>query len=87
MITKLIKHSFMKNLFTLLLLLVTPMSLQAQEKVTISGYVNDAANGESLIGATVFVQETASGTVTNVYGFYSIILEPGDYAVDAQRNP
>jgi len=39
-------------------------TLSAQEKLTISGYINDAYNGESLIGATVYVQENQSGTVT-----------------------
>ena len=72
----------MKKLLTLFLFFAIHQGLIAQEKVTISGYINDAANGESLIGATVYVQETASGTVTNVYGFYSITLEPSDYTVE-----
>ncbi|MEM1119114.1 MAG: TonB-dependent receptor [Bacteroidota bacterium] len=72
----------MKKILTLLLFFAMSFSLFAQEKVTISGYVNDAANGESLIGATVFVQQTAGGTITNEYGFYSITLEPGDYTVE-----
>lgn len=72
----------MKKLLTLLCLSLFYCCLLAQEKVTISGYINDAANGESLIGATVYVQETQSGTVTNVYGFYSITLEPGEYTVE-----
>ena len=56
--------------------------LQAQEKVTISGYIKDAENGESLIGATVFIQETQSGTLSNEYGFYSVTLEPSNYTVE-----
>jgi len=57
-------------------------TLSAQEKLTISGYINDAYNGESLIGATVYVQETQGGTVSNEYGFYSITLTPGNYTVE-----
>jgi len=72
----------MKKLLILSLFFSSLQIGLSQEKATISGYVKDAANGESLIGATVFVQETASGTVTNVYGFYSITLEPGDYIVE-----
>ncbi len=72
----------MKKLLTLFLFFTTLQIGLTQEKVTISGYINDAANGESLIGATVFIQETASGTVTNVYGFYSVTVEPGDYTVE-----
>ncbi len=72
----------MKKLLTLFLCCSIGLSLFGQEKVTISGYITDAANGESIIGATVFITETASGTVSNVYGFYSITLEPGDYTVE-----
>ncbi len=46
---------------------------------TISGYVKDQANGEELIGVTVYVAEIGSGTTTNVYGFYSLSLPPGKY--------
>lgn len=66
----------------LFLLLFSPIFLNAQEKYTISGYVNDAANGESLIGATVLITELSSGNITNVYGFYSITIPSGDYIVD-----
>ncbi|WP_341842773.1 TonB-dependent receptor [Chitinophaga caseinilytica] len=38
---------------------------------TISGYVEDAATGEKLIGATVYAPHLKAGTVTNNYGFYS----------------
>ncbi|GAA0894483.1 TonB-dependent receptor [Fulvivirga kasyanovii] len=56
--------------------------LVAQQKVTLSGYINDAENGEALIGATVFVRETQSGSASNVYGFYSITLPPGQYTIE-----
>lgn len=46
-------------------------------KVTISGYVTDADNGEAVIGANVFDARTLTGTVTNIYGFYSLSL-PAD---------
>lgn len=55
---------------------------QAQNKLTINGYVKDASNGEALIGATVYVKEISNGVITNVYGFYSITLDPGDYTVN-----
>ncbi len=53
-----------------------------QEKLTLSGYIKDANNGETLIGATVLITELSSGNVTNVYGFYSITIPPGQYTVD-----
>ncbi len=71
----------MKNLIRVLSLLVS-ISVVAQEKHTINGYVSDASDGETLIGATVFVKEIAGGNVTNVYGFYSITLPPGTYTVE-----
>lgn len=53
--------------------------VSAQEKATISGYVKDATNGETLIGATVYVKELKTGTTSNEYGFYSISIPPGSY--------
>jgi hypothetical protein len=45
--------------------------------IIISGYVKDATNGEMLVGATVAVKGTGTGTVTNVYGFFSVSLPEG----------
>ncbi len=59
--------------FTLLLFLL-PLFSWAQEEVTISGYLTDESNGEGLIGASVYVEELKAGTITNVYGFYSLTL-------------
>lgn len=68
--------------FIFLFLALACFSSHAQEKFTINGYVKDAANGESLIGATVLVREINGGNITNVYGFYSITVPPGDYTVE-----
>ena len=38
-------------------------------------------HGEELIGATVYIEEMGIGTVSNVYGFYSITIPDGDYHV------
>ena len=51
----------------------------AQAKFTVSGYIRDAKSGETLIGVTVFVRGTNTGTLTNEYGFYSLTLPGGDY--------
>ena len=52
------------------------------QKVTISGTVKDASNGEDLIGATVRVKElNGVGASTNVYGFYSLSVAPGNYTL------
>jgi outer membrane cobalamin receptor len=60
------------------LLVVLPSLLSAQ-KYTISGYVKDAASGESLIGSAILNRKTLQGTTANVHGFYSITL-PSDSA-------
>jgi hypothetical protein len=64
-----------------LFILLSSTSLIAQQRYTLSGYIKDNSNGEELIGATVFVKELNSGTVTNVYGFYSITLAAGEYEI------
>ncbi len=52
------------------------------QQFTISGYIKDGTNGEVLIGSTVFVKEISGGSVSNVYGFYSITLPAGTYNLD-----
>ena len=55
--------------------------LRAQDKVTLSGYIKNAEDGETLIGATVFIGELGAGATSNEYGFYSISVPPGTYQV------
>ena len=59
------------------------LSAQEKQKFTISGFVKDASNGESSIGANVYIKELLKGGNTNQYGFYSITLEKGDYTLIA----
>jgi CarboxypepD_reg-like domain len=66
-------------IFSLLLLL--PVSLFAQKKVTLSGFLRDAESGETLVAANVYVKEINFGVQTNAYGFYSVSMTPGTYTV------
>lgn len=50
-----------------------------QTKYTISGIIKDKKSGESLIGASVKLQNLKGGTSTNTYGFFSITLPAGNY--------
>lgn len=74
-----------KPLFLILCLVISIFSLWADGeeetglRFTISGHIKDAGTGEELIGAAVMVEEMNRGTVTNVYGFYSLSLPPGFY--------
>ena len=65
-----------------MLILFLPIISFAQERHTLNGYVADSESGESLIGATVYINEIKAGTITNPYGFYSITLEEGIYNID-----
>ena len=77
------RNILIKNCFLIasLLLILAPLSGLAQNKFTISGYLKDTANGETLIGATVHVKGSKSGAVSNVYGFYSLTLAEGTYVL------
>ncbi len=55
---------------------------KSDHRVSLSGNIKDGADGEVLIGATIFIKEINSGTTTNSYGFYSISLPIGTYTVD-----
>jgi hypothetical protein len=69
----------MKQFLPYFLFLLAFSTLQAQQKYTLNGYIKDAANGEELIGATVYISQLQSGTVTNPYGFYALSMPPGTY--------
>lgn len=70
----------MKKIYLLIICLISCASSFAQN-YTLSGYIRDAANGEELIGVTVYVKEVSNGVVTNPYGFYSITLPEGEYNI------
>ncbi len=50
------------------------VSTAFSQKLTVSGYVEDRASGERLIGAAVFVKGTNYGTLTNEYGYFSLTV-------------
>lgn len=71
------------NRILLLLIFLTgyATAARAQERVTLNGYIRDIANGEELIGVTVYIPGVKSGTTSNSYGFYSLTVPPGNYQV------
>ncbi|HZY79278.1 MAG TPA: TonB-dependent receptor plug domain-containing protein, partial [Cyclobacteriaceae bacterium] len=60
------------RLITLVIMLIP--ALTSAQKFTVSGYVKDAATGESLIGSAILNKRSMQGTTANVHGFYSITL-------------
>lgn len=73
----------MKNTLRLLslFLLLTSSQLFAQ-KYTISGYVEDAATGERMVGVNVVAKELSLGTTTNTFGFYSLTLPSSEFNLE-----
>ena len=69
------------SIFLLLWALTMPAIAEIAGVVTLSGYLKNKANGEALIGATVYIPELKTGVITNPYGFYSISVAPGNYSV------
>ncbi|MFH1161638.1 MAG: TonB-dependent receptor [bacterium] len=50
-------------------------------KWTVSGSVRDKSDGEDLAGATIFIRELKIGTVSDIYGNFSITLPEGIYTI------
>jgi|GEM_PF-23173 len=45
----------------------------------INGHIKDSETGESLVGATIFVQELARGFITDINGNFTMSIPPGSY--------
>lgn len=71
---------FMKFKLSLLFFFLS-LGLFSQDKATISGYIKDAKNGESLIGATISKFGSNVGAAANEYGFYSLTLPVGEHVI------
>lgn len=62
-------------------IILKPSKADTKTKYTISGHIQDANDGETLIGATILITDITQGTISNTYGFYSITLPAGTYSV------
>ena len=69
------KASWLKSLFLLVCLVLSGTTVFAQEK-TVTGVITDSFN-EPLIGASIVVQSTTNGVITDLDGKYSIKVTPG----------
>ena len=67
----------MKNRLKILTLSFLITNFATAQSYTISGYVSEIKNGETLISASVFDGKSGKGSVTNSYGFYSLTLPKG----------
>jgi len=68
--------------FAIILLFITSLAFSQNGTHTLSGFIYDESNGETMIGANIFVKELSIGTSSNVYGFYSLTLPNGEYTIE-----
>jgi hypothetical protein len=71
----------LKRLFTIPALLFLNAGLLISQNLKITGIVSDSALAEPLIGATIYLQEASTGTVTNTEGYFSLDAAKGRIAL------
>ncbi len=71
----------MPRLLIFLFLLSTSFNY-AQETCTISGTITDTSDGETVIGAKIYIPSIKKGAITNNYGFYSLTVLCGKYDIE-----
>jgi len=72
----------LRALLMLCLILTGPLYALDKQKGTINGFVYDVTNGETLIGANVYIDKLMIGSSTNLSGYYVIPDIPaGEYTL------
>jgi hypothetical protein len=56
----------------------------AAGRVTIAGYLHDAKTGEPVIGASVYLDNSKTGAVSDQYGYYSLSVPRGRAIINIQ---
>lgn len=51
------------------------------QNFSVSGTIRDASNGETLVGATIYLKENNSVVSSNEYGFFSLTAPKGRYTI------
>ena len=77
-------YNYFKRFSFLICCISLAFSLHAQQDFTVSGFVYDAENGETVIGATIIDKnDMSNGVVTNAYGYYALTLSRGTHTLEA----
>ncbi|MBW6480316.1 MAG: TonB-dependent receptor [Bacteroidales bacterium] len=72
--------------FIIFLSLFTVFTLGYSQKITISGYVTDAASGEIIAGATITTADYFNYAISNSYGYYILTLNRSEDSVIIQAS-
>jgi hypothetical protein len=72
--------------FTIVLSLFVHFTSGYSQKVSISGYVADAASGEKIIGATITTSNNLNYAISNSYGYYILTLNASEDSVKLQAS-
>jgi hypothetical protein len=53
-------------------------------KVTLAGYLHDSKTGEPVIGASIAIEGTKTGVISDQYGYYSLTIAKGRNIINIQ---
>ena len=76
------KRCLMRIFTFLIITLFLTNFVSAQEKGHISGKILDKTNAEELIGVSIMVEGSQTGTVTDIEGKFVLDLTPGNYKLN-----
>lgn len=62
----------------LIIFLLTITSFQAISQITLSGFIDDSATKERIVGANLFIKNLNIGATTNNFGFYAFNFNHSD---------
>jgi len=69
-----------KKLLLFISLIIFASGILAQER-TVTGTVSASDTDETIPGVTVRIKDSQRGTITDIYGTYSMPIQPGDSAI------
>lgn len=55
------------------------------KKCLVKGRINNKRSGEALIGATIYIKELGTGTITGINGDFTLKLLPGEYTISVNH--
>lgn len=80
-----IRRFFCTFLITHFILSAFSQNQLASGRIVLNGYVRDSLSGETIIGASISIDGKKGGVTSNLYGFYSITLDPGFYRISVSH--